>query len=74
VFDVLDSMRGYKGLVDVIWDRRFADRRAGVSRIRKGLDRRRADRRGPPPGSWDARGYVLVPIRERPALPREARA
>ncbi len=44
--------------VRVISDRRMADRRraqVGVS-----VDRRRAERRAPPPPSWDLADYVLV--------------
>jgi hypothetical protein len=42
----------------VIADRRHSDRRDRRSRFSRD-ERRRADRRGRPPASWD-RGYVII--------------
>ncbi len=44
--------------VDIIWDRRVGERRQRTAPI--GIERRRADRRGPPPVSWDALDFVIV--------------
>jgi hypothetical protein len=49
------------GLVEVRWDRRSRERRG----TRQGpvSERRRRERRGLPPGTWDAYGFVIVPLR-----------
>lgn len=47
--------------VKVIFDRRTTDRRQRTQPV--SADRRRSDRRGPPPPSWDIADYVLVPVR-----------
>jgi hypothetical protein len=44
--------------VRVILDRRQGERRR--ARMGVPVDRRKADRRGPPPPSWDLADYVLV--------------
>jgi hypothetical protein len=44
--------------VPVFWDRRFAERRHGTSRISG--DRRRWERRRDPPRSWFESGFVMV--------------
>jgi hypothetical protein len=48
--------------VKVIADRRVVDRRTRREPI--GEERRRSDRRGVPPPSWDVADYVLVPVRQ----------
>jgi hypothetical protein len=45
--------------VQVIWDRRSRERRAGSAAAR-GADRRRRDRRSRPPAIWEVQGYLLV--------------
>ncbi|HWC04378.1 MAG TPA: hypothetical protein VHF87_16605 [Methylomirabilota bacterium] len=44
--------------VRITWDRRVADRRR--SKQRMAIERRRGDRRGPPPLTWPAGGFVLA--------------
>lgn len=44
--------------VDVKWDRRTSERRAESSA--EGPDRRRKERRQPPPFTWDAAEFVVV--------------
>ena len=59
--------------VTVIWDRRRADRRGTDGAIptdaRTGGERRRGERRGVPPASWDAADFILVQVPDdaRPA-------
>ena len=43
----------------VVWDRRRTERR--TQRAQVGEERRRTERRGPLPSSWQSPGYVLVP-------------
>jgi hypothetical protein len=50
-----------RGTVDVIWDRRTVERRN--SRMDTAVDRRRGQRRGPPPSTWDTLGMLIVPRR-----------
>ncbi|MBI2221618.1 MAG: hypothetical protein HYU53_10475 [Acidobacteria bacterium] len=50
----------------------IADRRVGERRARRDdvpVDRRRHDRRGPQPPSWDIADYLLVPERPRTRVP-----
>jgi CheY-like chemotaxis protein len=44
--------------VDVVWDRRLAERRCRVERVAG--ERRAGQRRGPPPSSWRWPGLVIV--------------
>ncbi len=46
------------GLVEVIWDRRMADRRGTVASV--ALDRRRRERRARPPATWVVLDFVLI--------------
>lgn len=48
--------------VKVIADRRTSDRRLRRDDVAE--ERRRADRRGVPPPSWDVADYVLVAVKE----------
>jgi CheY-like chemotaxis protein len=57
MFVALDTCLADGG-VDVVWDRRFAERRRRVEAVR--ADRRAQDRRGPPPSSWGWPGLVIV--------------
>ena len=59
VFEALRAHPGERNLVDVIWDRRFWERRRGLPKRRR--ERRQSDRRRPVPRTWDTAGYVLVP-------------
>jgi hypothetical protein len=43
----------------VLWDRRFAERRAGMG-APPGAERRRAERRRSPAGMWATLGFVIV--------------
>jgi CheY-like chemotaxis protein len=47
--------------VDVVWDRRLAERRRRVETVPS--DRRAGERRGPPPPSWRWPGLVIVEAR-----------
>lgn len=49
------------GPAQVIWDRRACERRK--ARSRGSLERRRADRRTPPPQTWSRRGFFYAPCR-----------
>jgi hypothetical protein len=45
----------------VVWDRRFTERR--VSQMpTPGKDRRRAERRRPPPETWTTKGYLIAQV------------
>lgn len=45
----------------VIWDRRVRERRQEASdSVPEGGERRHGERRGPPPDSWTALGFVVV--------------
>lgn len=55
--------------VQISWDRRIANRRQTKQRM--GLERRQGDRRGPPPITWPAGGFVIT---RRPAEPVHASA
>ena len=44
--------------VQIRWDRRVTDRRR--KRLRVVLERRRSDRRAPPPLTWPAGGFVIA--------------
>jgi hypothetical protein len=57
-YDILHRAFGQK--VSVIWERRHGARRQHVEPSQNG-ERRRAERRGPPPASWTALGFVVVP-------------
>jgi hypothetical protein len=48
----------WTGGVRVIWDRRGGERRTTGQPAR--VDRRRRDRRGPPPDTWEAMGFRMV--------------
>jgi hypothetical protein len=47
------------GRAQVLWDRRRRDRRSGLRRV--SLERRRGERREPPPPTWLTLGYAAVP-------------
>ncbi|MGH7321970.1 MAG: hypothetical protein ACRELA_20430 [Candidatus Rokuibacteriota bacterium] len=59
VFSTLLEHFAHDRDVRVVWDRREGERRAASSAYAQ--ERRRCDRRGPPPHSWLVQGYVLVP-------------
>ena len=44
--------------VDVLWDRREADRRAAADKVE--AERRSADRRKKPPFTWDVADFAVV--------------
>jgi hypothetical protein len=48
--------------VRVVWDRRIAVRRQRKQRVT--VERRHGDRRGPPPLTWRASGFVIARLRE----------
>jgi hypothetical protein len=59
--------RRFQGCSDVelVWDRRRRERRVGSQAARS--DRRRSDRRGPPPDFLVSPGFIVVPGPERAA-------
>ncbi len=59
LFQILKERVEEPGLVRAIWDRRMRERRTIVQPVR--WERRRGDRRGPPPSTWANLGFVLVP-------------
>ena len=65
VFVTLDTCMAEPG-VQVVWDRRFGERRRRADRPPG--ERRAGDRRGPPPASWMWPGLVIV---EEGAAPRQ---
>jgi hypothetical protein len=66
--EVYRLLKGYlerRGLVEVIWDRRLAERRQAIppSGLPPGGERRRADRRSPAParaGAYRLLGFFLA--------------
>lgn len=46
--------------VAVVWDRRVGERRARSGPPMAGVERRRGERRGPPPTSWTSLDFVVV--------------
>ncbi len=52
--------------VRVVWDRREGERRAASTDYAQ--ERRRHDRRGPPPHNWLAQGYILMPPRPQTSV------
>jgi hypothetical protein len=58
---LLRSLEAQPGPAQVIWDRRAAERRK--ARSRGSLERRRGDRRTPPPQTWSRRGFFYAPCR-----------
>jgi hypothetical protein len=46
----------------VMWDRRVAERRVRMEVSAGGTERRRGERRRPPPGSWDTKGFLVARI------------
>jgi hypothetical protein len=58
--------------VEVVWDQRDAERRQDP--CLSDSERRRKERRGPPPFTWDAADFVVVtPKSPKPAAPRKPR-
>lgn len=51
--------RTFGQFTPVVWDRRKGERRDPET-VHDGDDRRHAERRGPPPASWAALGFVVV--------------
>jgi len=49
--------------VDVVWDRRLAERRQPDDNSTTRPERRRQDRRGPTPASWALLDFLVVPVR-----------
>ena len=49
--------------VGVVWDRRLGARRRSSDDSAPGAERRRRDRRGPTPSSWDLLDFLVVPAR-----------
>jgi hypothetical protein len=49
--------------VKVAWDRRLEERRAASEQL--DIDRRKSDRRGNPPFSWEVGDFVLVEKRQQ---------
>ena len=56
-YDLLHTAFGQK--LPVVWDRRHVERRRAMRSLEK-LNRRRTTRRGVPPASWPALGFVVV--------------
>jgi hypothetical protein len=46
--------------VSVIWDRRLGERRRFAAAVRPAPERRRRERRGPAPVSWDLLDFLVV--------------
>jgi hypothetical protein len=63
-FAALRAAFGPEG-VEVVWDRRFAERRRPPAGPSPGLERRRRERRGPIPASWALLDFLVVPARAR---------
>jgi hypothetical protein len=55
-FEHLDRQAG----VRVVWDRRVQERRSRAEPVRP--ERRRGDRRQPPPATWTTLGVLLVAV------------
>lgn len=56
--------------VEVVWDQRDTERRQEP--CLSDSERRRKERRGPPPFTWDAADFVVVtPKRDTPRKPRK---
>lgn len=58
---LLRSLEAQPGPAQVIWDRRASERRK--ARRPGSLERRRGDRRTPPPQTWSRRGFFYAPCR-----------
>ena len=48
--------------VDVVWDRRLGERRRPGANSPPAPERRRRDRRGAAPASWDLLDFLVVPV------------
>jgi hypothetical protein len=59
LFKTLQQEFSHVPHVQVIWDRRSRQRRAGRVEA-PGAERRQRDRRGRPPAMWEVQGYLLV--------------
>jgi hypothetical protein len=57
-FRSLDERLGKSGAATIAWDRRKTERRTSARPSR--VERRRRERRGPAPVTWDHLGYVFV--------------
>lgn len=59
--DTFETLRRFneQDLVQVMWDRRAAERRTSHRPV--AMERRARPRRSPPPGTWDRLGFVLAP-------------
>jgi len=53
--------------IEVVWDRRLGERRRAGADSLPEPDRRRRERRGPVPASWDLLDFLVVPIGPRAA-------
>jgi hypothetical protein len=62
VFQTLKVELEEPDVVRVIWDRRIGERRSRDG-VEIADDRRRQDRRGPPPEMWATFGFVVTPRR-----------
>ncbi len=58
VYRILRERLEEPGLVEVIWDRRVRERRTVVVPVEH--ERRRGERRGPPPATWATQGFLLA--------------
>jgi hypothetical protein len=67
VFRTVHDVFGRYRRLDVIWDRRLAERRTVGSAAP--ADRRRSERRRPPPEAWSALGFTVL---VQPAGPEPA--
>jgi CheY-like chemotaxis protein len=69
LFIALDTCLADSG-VEVLWDRRLAERRCRVDRVVG--ERRAGPRRGPPPPSWKWPGVVIIETPDGEAGPPQA--
>jgi hypothetical protein len=58
-FDLIHQ--AFSDKLPVMWERRHADRRRAAQPLDRG-ERRRGERRGPPPTSWTALGFVVATL------------
>jgi len=61
----LQERLGGADAVPIVRDRRVGERRRARASV--DVERRHVERRGPVPGTWPSLGFVLAPVRARPA-------
>jgi hypothetical protein len=58
-FDLIHQ--AFSDKLPVMWERRHGDRRRAAQTLHRG-ERRQGERRGPPPTSWTALGFVVATL------------